>query len=419
MTWLLFAGLAVLFMIGMPIGFAMMVASFLAMVTFGMSIVSMPLTIFEGTTSFVILAVPLFILMGELMSATSIAERLVEFASSLVGWMRGGLAHVDVVANMFMAEMSGSAVADAAALGKIFVPQMKRVGYPEAYAVSVTSAAAIIGIIIPPSIPMVLYGAITNTSIKDIFIAGIVPGIMLGVAFMITNYFFARRDGYPVDRKFELGRLLRATHGALFPLLIPIVVIGGMIGGIFTATEAAAIGVLLALVFGLARRELTFKVGYRLLLTTSYQTAAVMMVLAGSAILGYLLANEQILQKMTMAMGDLANTVFVFLLITNVILLLAGMFLQATAAIILIVPVLLPMALQLGIDPVHFAVITCVNLAVGQQTPPVATVLLTVCGVSDGVKMQDTFPYIGWYIFSMVIVLGLVTYVPYLTLWFK
>lgn len=418
MTWILFGGLAVLLVMGMPIGFALMIASVGAMLFIDMGLKSVPLTLFHGTTSFVVLAVPLFILMGELMSATSIARRIVDFASALVGWMRGGLANVNVLANMFMAEISGSAVADAAALGKIFVPQMARVGYPKAFAVTVTAAAAIIGIIIPPSIPMVLYGAVTNTSIRDIFIAGIVPGVMLVLAFIITNYIFARKEGHPVDREFDLPSVVRTAHGAIVPLLLPVVVVGGLISGIFTPTEAAAVGVVLALVFGLARRELSWRIGYKLLVDSTHQTASVMMILAGSAVLGQVLANEQIPQQMVEAMGGITNTAFGFLLLVNAILLVAGMFLQAPAAIIVIVPVLLPMALQLGIDPVHFGVIVCVNLALGQQTPPVATVLLTVCSIS-GVRMHETFRYMNWYILAMLVVLALVTYVPYLTLWFK
>lgn len=417
MSWILFGGLALFIAAGMPIAFALAIASVIAMLTIDMGLTTVPITLFQGASSFVILAVPLFILMGELMSATSIASRLVEFASALVGWTRGGLANVNVVSNMFMAEISGSAVADAAVMGKIFVPQMAKAGYPVTFAVSVTSAAAIIGIIIPPSIPMVLYGAVTNTSIRDMFIAGVVPGILLGVAFIVTNYIFARREGYPMDRRFDWYRTKMGFRMALVPLGIPVVVVGGLISGVFTPTEAAAIGVAMALLFGLARRELSVRKVYRILVDTAHQTSAVMLIVAGSAVLGQVLANEQVPQQLAGLLSDGAGGSVVFLLLVNVILLLAGMFLQATAAIIVIVPVLMPVAMKFGIDPVHFGVMVCVNLAVGQQTPPVATVLMTVCGIS-GVKMHQTFRYMGWYIVAMLVVLAMVTYIPYLTTWF-
>ena len=414
---LLLAAVLVLTAIGIPIGFALMLSSTITMLSVGMDLLTVPVTLFTGTTSFVILAVPLFILMGELMSATSIAERLVDFARALVGWMRGGLAHVNIVTNMFMAEISGSSVADAAALGKIFIPQMTRAGYPKPYAVSVTSAAAIIGIIIPPSIPLVVFGAVTNTSIRDLFISGIVPGVLLGLVFMMLSYIFALRENHPVDQKFQLSRLGPPLKRAVIPLVIPIVVVGGLIGGIFTATEAAAIGVFVAFFFGLAMRELSPKTLYQLLIRSAQQTAAVMVILAGAAALGQVLANEQIPQKVAEILGVIAQTAPLFLLYVNGMLLIAGMFMQPSAAIIIIAPILMPIAVNLGIDPIHFGIVVCVNLAIGQQTPPVANVLLTVCAIS-GVKMHETFSYLIWYIMAMLFVLLLVTYIPYLALVF-
>ncbi|MEW6265077.1 MAG: TRAP transporter large permease [Thermodesulfobacteriota bacterium] len=418
MLILLIAGIFILAALGLPIGFSLMIPSAIVMKAVGMDLLTLPTTLFAGTTSFVILAVPLFIFMGELMSATSIAERLVNFARTIVGWMRGGLAHVNIVSNMFMAEISGSSVADAAALGKIFIPQMTRIGYPKPYAATVTSTAAIIGIIIPPSIPLVVYGAVTNTSIRDLFLSGIVPGVLLGLIFMMTSYIFARRKNHPVDQKFQASRVVPTLKQAVIPLMIPVIIIGGLIGGLFTATEAAAIGVVIALIFGLMVRELNLRTLYRLLIRSTYQTAAVMIILAGAAALGQVLANEQIPQRVAMFIGSIAHTTDTFLLLVNGLLLIVGMFLQPSAAIIIIVPILVPIAVSMGIDPVHFGIVVCVNLAIGQQTPPVANVLLTVCGIS-GVKMQETFPYLVWYIMAMLIVLMLTTYVPFLAMWFR
>lgn len=411
--------LIVLIMIGFPIGFSLMVTAGISMWAAGIDLISLPIQLFRGTSNFVILAVPLFILMGELMSTTSIAQRLIELAASLVGWMRGGLAHVNVVTNMLMAEMSGSAVADAAALSKIFVPEMERAGYPRAYAAAVTATTATLGIIIPPSIPMVLYGVTTNTSIRDLFIAGIVPGLLLGLAFMVTCYVFAQRDAHPVDRQFELPRLGLALRRALVPLLLPILVVGGMVGGVFTPTEAAGIGVALALVFGLVlSRELTAKRLFETLVTTARQSAVLMMLVAGSATLSLFLASEQIPQRIAAGLATFGDTPWLAILVINLFLLGLGMFLQAAAAIIVVIPVLMPLATKIGLDPVHFGIIVCLNLGIGQQTPPVATVLLTVCSVT-GLRIQDVMRYSKWFLVTMFLALLIVSYVPALSLWFR
>jgi C4-dicarboxylate transporter, DctM subunit len=411
--------LLALILIGFPIGFALMGTAAIAMALAGIDLVTMPIALFSGTDSFVVLAVPLFILMGELMGATTIAQRLIDFSSALVGWMRGGLAHVDVVTNMFMAEMSGSASADAAVLSKLFVPGMERAGYPKTYAAALTSAAATLGIIIPPSIPMVLYGITTNTSIRDLFIAGVVPGLLLGAAFMATCWLFARREAHPVDERFELRRLGATAGGALIPLLVPVLVIGGLIGGIFTATEAAAVGVALALVVGIfLSPDFTWAKFYEILVATARQTAVVMMLVAGSAVLGVFLANEQLPQKVASALQVFGESRVLTLLFVNLFLLVLGMFLQAAAAILVVIPILMPLVHKVGIDPVHFGIIVTLNLGIGQQTPPVATVLLTVCSIT-GLGVHQVMRYMKWFIVTMLVVLALVTYVPALTLWFR
>lgn len=419
MTAILLGVLLTLMAVAFPIGFALMGTAAVTMPAAGMDLISVPVQLFSGTDSFAILAVPLFILMGELMSATTIAHRLVELAVSLVGWMRGGLAHVNVLTNAFMAEMSGSATADAAVLSKIFVPEMERAGYPKAYAAACTAVNATIGIIIPPSIPMVLYGVTTNTSIRDLFIAGIVPGIILAGAFMLTCYIFARRYNHPVDERFEFRRLKASLRGALLPLLIPILVVGGLIGGIFTATEAAGVGVIIALIGGaFMSPDFTWKKLYDALVTTARQTGVVMMLVAGSSVLGILVANEQIPQHVANGLQTFAHNPVLALLLINIFLLILGMFLQATAAIIIVVPVLMPLAAKLGIDPVHFGIIVTLNLGIGQQTPPVATVLLTVCAIT-GLSIQQVMRYSKWFLITMFAVLMLVSYAPVTTLWFR
>lgn len=417
MAWLVIAVLLLLIALGMPIGFALMIAASISMAISGIDLIMAPIQMFSGVNKVILLAIPLFIFMGELMGATSISDRIIGLARALVGWMRGGLAHVNVVTSMFMAEMSGSAVADAAVMSKIFVPSMEKQGYPKTFAAAVTATSATLGIIIPPSIPMVLYGVTTNTSIKDLFIAGIIPGLLLGGSFMVTSYIFARREGHPVDERFEVARLGTAFKRALIPLLIPVIVVGGLIGGYVTPTEAAAIGVVAALFFGwVMQRDLNFAKVYELSATTVRQTSVVMMIIAGSAVLGQFLANEQIPQKIAEGLGGLTDSFVLRMLLINVFLLLLGMFLHASAAIIVVIPMLLPLSREMGIDPVHFGVIVCLNLGIGQQTPPVASVLLTVCSAT-GLRIEEVMGYCKWFILAMFITLMIVSFSPWMATW--
>ena len=417
MAWLVIAVLLLLIALGMPIGFALMIAASISMAISGIDLIMAPIQMFSGVNKVILLAIPLFIFMGELMGATSISDRIIGLARALVGWMRGGLAHVNVVTSMFMAEMSGSAVADAAVMSKIFVPSMEKQGYPKTFAAAVTATSATLGIIIPPSIPMVLYGVTTNTSIKDLFIAGIIPGLLLGGSFMVTSYIFAMREGHPVDERFEVARLGTAFKRALIPLLIPVIVVGGLIGGYVTPTEAAAIGVVAALFFGwVMQRDLNFAKVYELSATTVRQTSVVMMIIAGSAVLGQFLANEQIPQKIAEGLGGLTDSFVLRMLLINVFLLLLGMFLHASAAIIVVIPMLLPLSREMGIDPVHFGVIVCLNLGIGQQTPPVASVLLTVCSAT-GLRIEEVMGYCKWFILAMFITLMIVSFSPWMATW--
>lgn len=419
MAWLVVILLFALIGLGVPVGFALMLTAAIAMALSGIDLIMVPIQMFSGTNSVVLLAIPLFIFMGELMGATSISERIIALAASLVGWIRGGLGHVNIVTSMFMAEMSGSAVADAAVMSKVFVPSMEKQGFPKTFAAAVTATSATLGIIIPPSIPMVLYGVTSNTSIKELFIAGIVPGILLGGAFMVTVYVFALKENYPVDKRFELARLGAAFVGAFVPLLIPVIVVGGLIMGFVTPTEAAAVGVIAALLFGVVlQRDLGATKLYELMVTTVRQTSVVMMIIAGSAVLGQFLANEQLPQRIAEALGGVTDDYVFRLLLINLFLLLLGMFLHASAAIIVVVPMLLPLVRDIGVDPVHFGVIVCLNLGIGQQTPPVASVLLTVCSTT-GLKIEQVMGYGKWLILAMFVTLMIVTFTPQTAIWFR
>ncbi|MDW6093545.1 TRAP transporter large permease [Vibrio rhizosphaerae] len=419
MVWVVLGILCLLIMAGVPVGFTLMITAAICMLITGIDLIMVPIQMFSGTNSVVLLAIPLFIFMGELMGATSISERIINLASSMVGWMRGGLGHINVLTSMFMAEMSGSAVADAAVMSKIFVPQMERKGFPKEFAAAVTATSATLGIIIPPSIPMVLYGVTANQSIKDLFIAGIIPGIILGLAFMVVIYIFARKEHHPVDSAFRFSHLVAAFTAAIVPLMIPVIVVGGLIMGLVTPTEAAAVGVIAALFFGtILKNDLTWKKLGNIISVTVKQTSLVMMIIAGSAVLGQFLANEQLPQLIAKSIGSVSDKPWVLLLVINLFLLLLGMVLHASAAIIVVVPMLLPLAHQIGVDPIQFGVIVCLNLGIGQQTPPVASVLLAVCSTT-GIKVNEVMRYGKWFILAMFVTLMIVSFVPATALWFR
>lgn len=409
--------IALLILVGMPIGYVLVAASIAVIaLTTETPLVVVPLRLFNGTDSFPMVAVPLFILAGALMNQAGISTRLVALASSLVGFVRGGLAMTTTVSSMFFSEVSGSAVADAAALGTVLIPAMRERGYPAPFAAAVLSASATIAIIIPPSIPMILYGAITGASIGTLFIAGVVPGILSGLAIMATSYVLARRGGFAESEPFEWRRVKTGFRRAYLALGLPLVILGGIFAGVFTATEAAAVAVFAALGLGLyVYRELRIGDLRAILVESSRQTAVVMILVAGSAVLGWYLANQQVPERMARFILERIEGEIATLLLIDAILLAAGMILHSAAAIVLLVPILLPLTTGLGIDPIHFGLMVTVSLAIGQQTPPVASVLITTCSIA-GVPMSDVMKVNVYFILALFVVLLLVTFFPGLSL---
>ncbi|MEZ5650014.1 MAG: TRAP transporter large permease [Burkholderiaceae bacterium] len=370
------------------------------------------LALFDGATSFPLIAIPLFILAGSLMNTGGISRRLIAFVSSLVGFMRGGLAMVNVGVSLFFAEISGSAVADVAALGSVLIPEMKRKGYSPTFAAAVTSSSASLAIIIPPSIPMILYGAIANVSIVQLFVAGIVPGLLGGFGLMALCAWLARRYDLPRDERFDPARVWRAARDAGWALLLPTIILGGIFGGVVTATEGAGLAVLAALVIGvfIYREVRPDEIG-RALMDGVVQTATVMLLVAASAVLGLYITETQAPQRLTRAVLALSNEPWLILLMLNALLFLIGMVLHGAAAIILVTPVVLPLITAVGIDPLHFGIILTLNIALGQQTPPVASVLATACSIAGTDIWSTTRANIG-FVTVLIAVLLLVTYVP-------
>src|SRR5437773_4093859 len=411
---LLFAAVLVLVVLNVPIAVSLGIVALVAMVTsHGLGILpNLAIVAYNGATSFPLLAIPLFILAGAIMNASGISERLIAFASSLFGWIRGGLAHVSIGASMFFAEISGSAVADVAALGSILIPGMKAKGYPAPLAAAVMSSAATLAVIIPPSIPMILYAVMAETSVVQLFVAGIVPGIIGGFGLMAMAYWFARRSNLPVEAKFPWARVRKTFREAFWAFTLPMIILGAIFGGVVTAAEGAAPAVVAALFIGLVvYRELDIRQLKTAMIEGGVQTAVVMLLVATSALLGSYLTETQAPQKLARAVSELTSNKWVVLALLNLLFLLLGMFLHSAAAIILVVPVVMPLVKAVGIDPVHFGLIVTVNLGIGQQTPPVASVLMVACSIAKASVWEVTRVNI-WFIGVLLAVLLLVTYVP-------
>jgi len=411
---LLFLAVLALVLINVPIAVSLGIVAVVAMVAShgAAALPNLALVVYNGATNFPLLAIPLFILAGAIMNASGISQRLIAFASALFGWIRGGLAHVAIGSSMFFAEISGSAVADVAALGSILIPGMKDKGYPSALAAAVMSSAATLAVIIPPSIPMILYAVMAETSVVQLFVAGLVPGIVGGLGLMAMAYWFARRYNLPREAAFSGARVWQTFKDAFWAFTLPMIILGGIFGGLVTATEGAALAVIAALFVGLViYRELDLGHLRRAILEGGVQTAVVMLLVATSALLGTYLTEVQAPQALAKAVSEFTSNKWVVLALLNVLFLFLGMFLHSAAAIILVVPVVMPLVKSVGIDPIHFGLVVTINLGIGQQTPPVASVLMVASSIAKASVWEVTRVNV-WFIGVLFAVLLMVTYVP-------
>jgi tripartite ATP-independent transporter DctM subunit len=411
---------AALLLVGVPVAFAIGVGTVITMLL-GMAaepaIVTVAQRMATGLDSFALLAIPFFILAGQLMNRGGIARRLIDFAKAVLGILPGGLAHVHILASMLFGAISGSAVAAASAIGGVVGPRMVEEGYDRNFTAAVNISSATTGLVIPPSNILIVYSlASGGVSIAALFLAGYLPGILVGLALMVVAGAYAVRQRYPVAGALKIGEVVIRLLAALPSLFLLVVVIGGIVAGIFTATEAAAVAVLYSGVLAFLYREITVRDLPQILLATVATTAIVMLLIGTSSAMSWLLSFENIPQNVSAALLALTENRLVILLIINVILLAVGTFMDMTPAVLIFTPIFLPVVTNLGMDPTHFGIVMVLNLCIGLCTPPVGSVLFVGCGVAGTSITSVIRPLLPMYL-AMVAALLVVTYVPWLSLW--
>lgn len=408
---------AILLLLGVPIAIAIALSTFVAILQIGVPIDTLARSMFAGVDSFSLMAIPFFVFAGDLMLAGGTSKRLIDFTKKWVGWTTGGLPIAGVLSSMFFAALSGSSPATVAAIGGIMIPSLKQARFSEKFSVGLMTAAGSLGIIIPPSITFLVYGSVAEVSIGKLFIAGIIPGIFIGLVLMIVGYVIAKKQGHKPDPRPSGKELWKSTLAAIWGILMPIIVLGGIYFGVFTPTEAAAVAIVYSMVVGFfIYRELTIKTLFEVTKRSIVTSAMIMLVISASKVFSWYLTYEQIPSTVASKMLEFASTPIVFLIIVNIILLIVGMFMDSSAAVLILVPLFLPVVLEMGIDPIHFGVIMIVNLAIGMLTPPFGLNLFVASGVSKmslaGVT-RGTFPFI----LVLIVALLVITYVPQLSLY--
>jgi len=417
-TWLLLPFVIGL-IIGVPISFSLALGVLIFLITSPV----VPLDVltqrmYTAAASFPLMAIPFFVLAGDLMNRTGITLRLINFSKLLLGRIRGGLAQVMVVTATIFAGLSGSAVADTAAMVKILAPTMEKEGYDKSFASSLAAAAGVIGPVIPPSTMMIVYGAVMNVSIGDMFIGGILPGIVLAFGLMTTAYFISVKKNYPKEEtKLTLKAFLQGTKDASLALIMPIIILVGIRGGVFTPTEGGAIAVLYSLLLGFfVYRTLKVNDIYEALLEAGITSAVIMLIVAASNPFGWILTLQQTPQLFAELILSISTNKYVILLMINIFLLFMGMFMETAAIILLLAPILAPIAVQVGVDPVHFAVVMVINLCIGMATPPLGVNLFVAAPIA-GVSMEQISRSIVPFILAHIVALIFINLIPALTLW--
>lgn len=411
---ILFISFFILMFIGVPIAISLGISS-LATIMFATSLPTSTFVqkAFASLDSFPLLAIPFFILAGVIMTEGGMSKRLLDLASVLVGYLVGGLAMVSVVASMFFAALSGSGPATVAAVGSIMIPSMKERNYSEGFAAAVTAASGSLGVLIPPSIPLVMYGIVSGVSIGALFLAGIIPGLIMGILIMISAYIISKKNNYVgVGKRPTFKELISAINNAKFGLLVPVIILGGIYGGIFSPTESAAVAAVYALIIGMfVYKTLNLKSLYRCFASAALTNAVSTIILGLSISFAYLLTIERIPQVISNFITNISENPIIILLFINLFLLVVGMFIETLPAIIVLTPILLPVVTELGMDPLHFGIIIVANLAIGFVTPPLGVNLMIASGVGK-VPFDVITRAVVPFVVVMIISLLIITYVP-------
>jgi C4-dicarboxylate transporter, DctM subunit len=419
MTAVLFASFILLLTLNVPISFSLLISSLIALAYKGIPLMVMIQRVVTAADSFILIAIPFFMLAGNLMSGGGISRTLTGWANAVVGFVRGGLAHVTVLSSMIISGITGSSVADASAIGTIMIPAMLKEGYRKDFATGLVASATTVGVIIPPSIPFVIYGVITGASIGKLFMGGMVPGVLFSIFAMIISFFICRKQGVGAPKRFSWRELFQRTREGIWALLAPVVILGGIIFGVFTPTEAAAVGVLYALFVGFViHKELKIKDMPQIILESAGTTAIVMLMVVGAFLYSWIITVDQVPQMVARFILGISRDPVIVLFMFVGLFIVAGMFIDLGANIVLLIPVLFPVTQELRIDPVFFGVVTVVALAVGLVTPPVGASLFITCDISKTpliAAFRASLPYLGGVLLTLVLMIlfpGIVMYFP-------
>lgn len=403
--------------IGLPIAMTLALSSICYLLFVDIPIVVMPQKMFAGIDVFVLMAIPGFILVGNLMNVGGITQRIIRFANALVGWVRGGLGLTNVAASMLFGGISGTAVADAASIGSVMIPGMKKAGYPADFSAAVTAASSTVGPIIPPSLPMIIVGSLSGISVGKMFIAGAIPGILLGLAMMITTYIIAVRKGFGFQKWQGFGELASSFMSAFWALAMTGLILAGLLGGVITPTETAVVASVYACIVGVFfYKELTFKAIPKIVIDSAISSAAILSLVGFANVFGWILVSEDIPQMIAENILAVTDNKYIIILLINILLLFIGMFMETIAALIILFVPLLALAVGVGIDPLHFATFAVLNLMIGLTTPPMG-VCLFICANIAKIPFTSVVRAITPFLVSNILVLLLVSYIPELSTW--